>query len=124
MRTLIHFQGFEAFEHHFEFVNNLVKSSINKFDIYNKFTTRIKLKELKSKHKYSNNRFECEISIVGDKKKGDMFFKKSSVDFYESVRMTTRAAEKSLRRESKTRTARKRKNIISAQQFKNLEQTA
>lgn len=124
MKTLIQFQGFEGFEHHFDFVNELVESSVEKFDTSGKFKARIKLKELKSKHQFSKDKFECELTISGDRRKGEMFFKKSADNFYDSIRRVMRAAEKTLRRESKTRLARKRKSYIPARKLNYINEAA
>lgn len=115
MKTYIQFQGIKGLNHHFEFVNEIVSSSIAKFEKIKEFVTRVKIKKISSKYKFSEEAYECELFIHSDKNHGSYFFKKTSEDFYESIRSALNAAEKTLRRESKNRASiRRQHNLTSA----------
>jgi ribosome-associated translation inhibitor RaiA len=102
MVAAIQFNGLEGFEHHRELIEKMIKSGISKFGHQNdNIETRVVLKKTKAKRNFSKPEFECEIILHMDSVRGKLFFRKSSANFYESIKNAFKAAEKSLRRESK-----------------------
>lgn len=114
MKVTVHFQGFEGFEHHENFIAEAAQKTIAKYERRKEFDLVATIKRHGTKHNFMQEEYECDINLKTDGLRGDMFFKKASPDFYQSVRDAIRAAEKGLRRESNTRMSRRRKNYAEA----------
>lgn len=109
MKLNTQFVGFEAFSNHHEFLSNESSVYIEKFESGREFNCSVVVKQLSHKHAYLAEKYECEIRLFGSILKKAFIFKKSASDFYGAIRLSMRAAEKALRRESKLRLSRKRK---------------
>lgn len=110
MKTTLKFVGLAAFDHHKDLVRDLVTDSIEKFDLHSKFRSIVTIRKISTKFSPSSELYECELNLYGGFNCGHLFFKKNGHSLIESARSTLLAAEKALRRESKTRQSRMRKN--------------
>ncbi len=81
MRTNIRFIGLEGFKHHTDFIQKAIDSSVGVFDQKNKFTSDVTIRKESGKFKSSSDLFICELNFFGDKKRGQMFFKKHGKTF-------------------------------------------
>lgn len=113
MKTKLRFVGLEAFSHHRDYIFDILDSTIARFDLNDKFQSEIVVRKESKKYNPNIEFYTCEINFFGDRRRGHLFFKKTSKNFYEVVKKTLAAAEKSLRRESKTRLSRMRKLCIT-----------
>lgn len=104
------FTDLQAEEHHRQFIAEEAANTVGKFEREKEFTVNAAVRKTQSKHRHSADNYECEITVKGDRAKGDVFIKKTDADFYVAIRKALAAAEKSLRRESATRASRRRKN--------------
>lgn len=114
MKMTIHFQGFEGFEHHKSFIQEAAQKGIEKFERNKEFDLIVTVKRHGTKHNFIQEEYECDLNLKTDGLRGNMFYKKSSPDFYQAVRDAMKAAEKGLRRESNTRMSRRRRNYAAA----------
>lgn len=122
MKKNIKFVGFHGETHHKKLVSDLIDNSIAKFDLYSKFQGNMTIRKVSAKYSPSSELFLCELDFHGDQRRGHLFFKKSGRTLLECLRLTLDAAEKSLRRESKTRQSRMRRHFTKINRL--IEQAA
>lgn len=122
MRTSLKFRNFEGLDHIRNYVENVADQFLGKFESWRQFDTHIVLGMAKARSTTHPPVFECEVLVKGRGLRRPVFTKKTSADFYQALRDSLKAAEKSLRRASKIRvSARRRVALLPAE---NLESAA
>jgi ribosome-associated translation inhibitor RaiA len=108
MNKEVLFRDFEGLLHHYQFIDMQIRKTIGKFEGIRPSHVRVTIDEVARKA-FRGHDFGCEIIVHHPNMRKTILTHKFSKDFYKSVRAACDAAEKVLRRNSKSKLARRRK---------------
>lgn len=116
MKLHLHFKNLQALDHHKEFILAEAEEGVGRYERNKEFIVDIFVKKNVKAHKQASDLYECEVTFKGDRTRSLLFFKKTDANFYTAIRKALEATEKTLRRESRTRAVRRRRNFNRTQQ--------
>ena len=112
MTNMISFKNLESLDHLRDFIEDRIEDTIGQLVQNRDLRANVKIE----KKGQSHPDYSCEIVIYHPGLRKQIVARKSSPDFYQSVRETCRAIEKSLRRFAQTKSKLRHKNYEIANQ--------
>lgn len=112
MKTEIQFRDFAPEPHLRDFINDLLMSSLGRFEAWRDFDVQVFVKEDRHRNFAHPPIFQVELKLKALRQSSNFLVKKSNVDFYRCVRDAVDTCERGLRRASKIRVAQRRRNHL------------
>lgn len=111
MRLQVKLRNMADYSHLKKFVHSETQECIGKFERGREFQAEVSVRSIQTRPGARPWAYECQLLFVGDQLSGNLFVRKSGPNFHSAVRRCLDSAEKKLRRESSTRTVRRRRNL-------------
>lgn len=109
MKTQVQFKNLQGMEHIREYVASSFSLSLARFEMWKEFDSQIILGTDKARSENHRPVFHCELILRSRDLHSPVIVKKSNANFYTAIHDTLHAAEKILRRRSKARVSKRRR---------------
>lgn len=109
MTTMIHFKGFEGFQHHYDFIEEQLARTIGRHEHARPMKVEAFVFTGNARKEFRSPEFHCEVVISQPGVGHPVVAHKAQGDFQSCVRQACRSAEKNLRKYEERRFKMRRK---------------